>query len=212
MLKGQSYHPFEYRTIHPVTQKESWVRGEAVSIMFNGKRATLGYYSNIDILMMQNITDSLTGLHNRRYILERAEQLLESANRYGHPLSFIMFDVDHFKLYNDEFGHVEGDRALAKIGEIVKRATRRVDISGRYGGEEFCVILPNTSIDYGLEVARRIKDFIEKDTSPPELIKPVTVSLGLSEIKKNITLTELIKDADKKLYAAKSAGRNRVVY
>jgi diguanylate cyclase (GGDEF)-like protein/PAS domain S-box-containing protein len=212
MLKGQSHHPFEYRTIHPNTDKERWVRGEAVSIIFNDQRAVLGYYSDIDILMMQNITDSLTGLHNRRYVLERAEQLVETANRYGHPLSIIMLDVDHFKHYNDELGHVEGDKALAKIGEIVKNATRRVDVSGRYGGEEFCVVLPNTSIDYGLEVAQRIKNFVEKKTIPPNLAKPVTVSLGLAEMKKNRSLTELIKDADEKLYAAKSAGRNRVVF
>ncbi len=212
MLKGQSHHPFEYRTIHPNTDKERWVRGEVVSIKFNGQRAVLGYYSDIDILMMQNITDSLTGLHNRRHILERAQQLVESANRYGHPLSLILFDVDHFKNYNDELGHVEGDRALAKIGEIVKSATRRVDISGRYGGEEFCVLLPNTSIDYGLEVAQRIKNSVEKKTAPPNLLKPVTISLGLAEMKKNSTLTDLLRNADEKLYIAKSTGRNRVVY
>lgn len=211
MLKGLSDHPYEFRAIYAGTRAERWVRGEVASTLYNGRRAVLGYYSDIDRLIMQNITDSLTGLHNRRHILERAEHLVESARRYGNPLSLILLDVDHFKQFNDAFGHLEGDKALSEVGKILKHATRKVDIAGRYGGEEFCVVLPNTAMDDGLEVALRIKNAVEENTAPPTLIKPVTVSLGIAEMKRNQTLTQLIKSADERLYAAKAAGRNRVV-
>jgi diguanylate cyclase (GGDEF)-like protein/PAS domain S-box-containing protein len=212
MLKGLTSHPYEFRAIYSGTHAEKWVRGEVASTLFNGKRAVLGYYSDIDRLVVQNITDCLTGLHNRRYVLERAEQLVESANRYGYPLSLIILDVDQFKQYNDTLGHIEGDKALAQIGKVLKNATRKVDIAGRYGGEEFCVLLPNTSLEYGLEVAQRIRVSIEKDTLPPCLARGLTVSLGLAEIQNKNTLTELIQKADEKLYAAKAAGKNRVAY
>jgi diguanylate cyclase (GGDEF)-like protein/PAS domain S-box-containing protein len=212
MLKGLTSHPYEFRAIYSGTHAEKWVRGEVASTVFNGRRAVLGYYSDIDRLIMQNITDSLTGLHNRRYILERAEQFVDSANRYGYPLSLILLDVDQFKHYNDTLGHIEGDRALARIGDVLKNATRKVDIAGRYGGEEFCVLLPNTSLAYGLEVAQRIRTAIEKETKPPCLARGLTVSLGLAEIEKQNTLTDLLQKADGKLYAAKAAGKNRVAY
>ena len=212
MLKGQSVHPFEYRTTGPKDKKERWVRGEVVSTTFNGRRAVLGYYSDIDNLMTQNITDSLTGLYNRRYIFQLAEQMVENSNRYDHPLSFAIFDVDHFKKYNDRYGHMEGDRALAKVGQITRKATRKVDISGRYGGEEFCVILPNTVIDSGARVAKRLKSAIEKETKKPDLASGLTISVGVSQLKPQWSFMDLLNEADGKLYDAKITGRNRVVY
>ena len=212
MLKEKSEHPFEYRTIGPNKKKERWVRGEVVSTTFNGRRAVLGYYSDIDKLMTQNITDSLTGLYNRRYIFQLAEQMVENSNRYDHPLSFAIFDVDHFKDYNDRFGHTEGDKALAKVGQITRTATRKVDISGRYGGEEFCVILPNTLIDSGVRVARRLKGAIEKETKRTDLISGLTISVGVAQLKPRWSFIDLINEADEKLYNAKITGRNRVVF
>ena len=211
MIKGQATFPFEYRTINPKTKKERWVKGEVVSTLFNGKRATLGYYSDIDNLMTQSIMDSLTGLYNRRYILQLAEQLVENAGRYNHALSFIMLDIDHFKEFNDQFGHLEGDKALSIIGGIIKSVIRKVDIPGRYGGEEFCILLPNTMLDDAADVARRIMVSIENGTLNSDLKKNITVSLGLSELKGGMSLKELIKSADDKLYRAKSSGRNQMV-
>ena len=211
MLKGMSTYPFEYRTTHPVTKKDRWVKGEVVSTKYNGQRATLGYYSDIDNLMTQSIMDSLTGLYNRRYILQLAEQMVDNANRYSHALSFIMFDIDYFKEFNDSFGHLEGDKALSKIGYIIKEIIRKVDIPGRYGGEEFCILLPNTSINDAKDVAKRIMVSIEQQTSGSDLAKGITVSLGLSEYKSSMTLNDLIKSADEKLYTAKSLGRNQMV-
>lgn len=211
MLKKQTSYPFEYRTINPNSKEARWVRGEVASTLFNGQRAVLGYYSDIDKLMMQNIKDSLTGLYNRRYILQRAEEIVDYSIRYGTVLSFIMFDVDEFKQYNDSLGHVEGDRALAEVGKIILKTIRTVDIPGRYGGEEFCVILPNTNLDDALEVAQRIRRAIEKKTKPPRLEEGVTVSVGLAESKPKGTLTDLIKNADKNLYAAKTSGKNQIV-
>ena len=211
MLKGKSTYPFEYRTIHPVTKKPRWVRGEVVSTIYDGKRATVGYYSDIDNLMTQSIMDSLTGLYNRRYILQLAEQMVDNANRYHHALSFIMLDVDYFKEFNDTFGHLEGDKALAKIGAILKDIIRKVDIPGRYGGEEFCILLPHTPIDDAKDVAMRIMQSIEHQTAGSDLAKGITVSLGLSQLSDNMTLQNLIKSADDKLYLAKSQGRNQMV-
>jgi diguanylate cyclase (GGDEF)-like protein/PAS domain S-box-containing protein len=212
MLKGRSEHPFEYRTISPKHKKERWVRGEVVSTTFKGNRAVLGYYSDIDKLMIQNITDSLTGLFNRRYIFQLAEQMVDTANRYEHPLSFAIFDVDHFKNYNDRFGHTEGDRALARVGQITRNATRRVDICGRYGGEEFCVILPNTAIDSGVRVAKRLKSAMEKETRETDLISGLTISVGVAQLKPRWTFLDLLNEADARLYDAKITGRNRVVF
>ncbi|MBU4315708.1 MAG: diguanylate cyclase [Proteobacteria bacterium] len=212
MLKGQSTYPFEYRILHPKSRAERWVRGEVVSSLHNGRKSTLGYYSDIDTLMMQNIMDSLTGLYNRRYILQLTEQVLDNASRYNHPLSFIMLDIDHFKTYNDTFGHQEGDKALAKIGAVVKRVIRKVDIPGRYGGEEFCILLPDTPMEDARDVSLRLMHSIENETLDSDLARGLTISLGLSEFKNGMVLADLIRDADKNLYAAKSMGRNRMVY
>ena len=138
--------------------------------------------------------------------------MVENANRYDHPMSFAIFDVDHFKDYNDCYGHTEGDKALAKVGQITRRATRKVDIPGRYGGEEFCVILPNTPIDCGVRVAKRLKCAIEKETKQPDLLSGLTISIGLAQLKPKCTFMDLLNKADEKLYGAKTSGRNRIVY
>jgi diguanylate cyclase (GGDEF)-like protein len=123
-----------------------------------------------------------------------------------------MFDIDFFKPYNDNLGHIEGDRALSLVGRITKDNIRKVDLPGRYGGEEFCVILPETSLDYGIEVAEQVRTSVEKETKPPNLAKGITISLGLAELRENNTLTDLIADADSKLYCAKKSGRNKLAY
>ncbi|MBU4002315.1 MAG: GGDEF domain-containing protein, partial [Proteobacteria bacterium] len=151
-------------------------------------------------------------LYNRRYILQLTEQVLDNAGRYNHPLSFIMLDIDHFKTYNDTYGHQEGDKALAKIGAVVKRVIRKVDIPGRYGGEEFCVLLPETCMKDARDVSLRLMHSIENETLDSDLARGLTISLGLSEFKNGMVLADLIRDADKNLYAAKSMGRNRMVY
>ena len=162
--------------------------------------------------MTQNITDSLTGLYNRRHIFQMAEQMVENSNRYGHPLSFAIFDVDNFKQFNDNFGHIEGDRALAQVGKITRKTTRKSDISGRYGGEEFCVIMPSTTIDSGVRVAERLKGAMEKETQKADLVSGLTISIGIAQLKPKWTFLDLLNKADGKLYDAKIAGRNRVVF
>ncbi|MCJ7622289.1 MAG: sensor domain-containing diguanylate cyclase, partial [Anaerolineaceae bacterium] len=160
------------------------------------------------------ITDSLTGWYNRRYFFELAEIEFERSLRYQHPLSIIIFDLDHFKNVNDEYGHLVGDQVLQTVTRRIQNVLRRPDIWGRYGGEEFIILLPVTDIDPAAQVAERIRAVIADE--PIETEKgalSVTISVGAASIYGQITLMvdSLLDMADQALFAAKSGGRNRVV-
>ncbi len=169
-------------------------------------------------LRLLAITDSLTGLYNRRYFFELAEIEISKSIRYSHPLSVMMFDIDFFKRINDTFGHTAGDMALKTIAEITSRMLRKSDILARYGGEEFIVLLPETSASEASATAERMRKQIENTTLEMEKRQiTVTVSFGISDFfrKKNseaqeIILSEFISTADQALYASKNAGRNKV--
>jgi diguanylate cyclase (GGDEF)-like protein/PAS domain S-box-containing protein len=158
-------------------------------------------------------TDALTGVNNRRHLYELAEHEFEVARRYGHPLSVIMFDLDHFKDINDTFGHALGDRMLESVTRVARSQLRDVDLIGRYGGEEFVVILPVTSAQQAYLVAERIRSGvealrIETDRSPAS----VTLSMGIAEMLHEPlegTVENVIRRADEAMYTAKQAGRNR---
>ncbi len=157
--------------------------------------------------------DGLTGLPNRRYLMERLDQEIHRSGRSGTPLSLIMLDVDHFKAVNDTHGHLTGDEVLIMLADLVRQHLRNSDVCGRYGGEEFCVVLPDTPLEGArlladrlrVEVASRtLRDLDGKSLS-------VTVSLGVAQMAWGQTRTELLDQADQALYQAKQAGRNRVV-
>ncbi|HEY6805515.1 MAG TPA: tetratricopeptide repeat-containing diguanylate cyclase [Pyrinomonadaceae bacterium] len=160
------------------------------------------------------ITDALTGLFNRRQLLELAEREVTLANRYHRTLSLIIFDLDHFKRVNDTFGHVAGDRVLVAISHFVQRTVRKCDIIGRYGGEEFALLLPETSEDKARAMFERIRGSIEEmKIELDEGTTSVTISAGIAEVdhrSRRDTLEQLLDRADKALYAAKAAGRNQV--
>jgi diguanylate cyclase (GGDEF)-like protein len=159
------------------------------------------------------MTDPLTGLFNRRQILQRFEQECERANRGGEGLSCIMLDIDHFKQVNDTFGHQVGDDVLQKIASLSRLTLRAYDDVGRYGGEEFVAILPRTSLDTAQVVAERLRtaietaDIMQKTNGDRHLL---TASLGLSQWKPFDTVDTMIQRADQALYRAKVAGRNRI--
>lgn len=159
------------------------------------------------------ITDDLTGVFNRRYLLELARKELERARRYQHPLSLILFDLDHFKQINDRFGHPMGDITLQKIAHLCRLTIRATDIFGRYGGEEFLIITPETGFQEAMEVAERFRKQVEKFAIETErgTIR-LTISLGIATLKAGtqMSLEELITKTDDALYAAKAQGRNRV--
>lgn len=155
-----------------------------------------------------SVTDPLTGLLNRRYIQERLGEEVNRSDRYGEPLSFLMIDVDEFKSYNDRFGHPEGDEALRVVGSILRQNLRGADVAVRYGGEEFSVLLPATSIDEAEVIAHRIRSHVERTDFPK---RRVTVSIGAATISDQVrTVEDLISAADKALFRAKEMGRNNV--
>ena len=158
-------------------------------------------------------TDELTGLHNRRSLLQRLRFEAARAKRFRSPLSAVMIDLDHFKRINDEHGHAVGDQVLAGVGRLLRESVRVIDIAGRYGGEELCVILPNTPLDGALKFAETLRCKIEAQLHyAGARALPVTASLGVGSFDHmDIADAEsLLRQADAALYRAKHAGRNRV--
>jgi len=163
------------------------------------------------------ITDGLTGLYTRSYFMNNLDREFKHFYRYKSPLSFMMIDIDHFKQINDRFGHQVGYKVLHKISRSFSKIIRETDIIGRYGGEEFGIILPTTDIQGARITATRIRTTIEQDDSlckpPGKLPQQITVSIGLAACPyhKLKNASDLIRAADTALYEAKRAGRNRVV-
>ena len=170
-----------------------------------------------------SIVDGLTKVFVRRHFYERFQEELIRAFRYQFSLSVLMVDVDHFKSYNDKFGHLIGDRTLREVAQVIRDNVRRVDVIGRYGGEEFVVVTPEIKKSEALELAERIRSAIaRRSLHLYDEETHVTVSIGLSSFPEDITkkgitefsesfLQHLIQMADKALYRAKEEGRNRVV-
>lgn len=165
-------------------------------------------------LYKRAITDDLTKLFTRKYIDERLEQEIDRAKRYHRPFSVLIIDLDHFKNINDTYGHSAGDLVLQTVSYILRRRLRDTDVAGRFGGEEFIVILGETEQKGAFQFAERIREEIEQKTIEKEgqLIK-VTASIGLSSYQSRHSeqFRELIEDADSALYQAKENGRNQVI-
>jgi diguanylate cyclase (GGDEF)-like protein len=161
------------------------------------------------------ITDELTGLYNYRHLQTRLDQEVGRAVRYGHAVSLLMIDIDHFKSINDSYGHRAGDVALAEVGEVLCRSVRDVDLVARYGGEEFAVVLPETDGPGAFVVADKIRGAVSKhsfaDDSGVRCCQ-LTVSVGLATLPTHASDKEsLLRESDDALYNAKSGGKNRVM-
>jgi len=153
-----------------------------------------------------SITDDLTSLYNHRYFFKTLESELVRRKRQKTSLSLIMFDLDNFKKFNDSYGHLEGDRVLKRIGEIVSHSIRsNVDSGYRYGGDEFAALLIGATRDQALHIAERIRSTIEEAG-----FEKITVSIGLAEFKENFDLEGFVKSADDAMYIAKHSGGNKV--
>ncbi len=168
----------------------------------------------LKVIREQSRLDDLTGLATHGAFKERVEREFQRATRYRHPLSVLMADVDHFKHYNDNWGHPAGDRLLRLVGRMVAGVLRRVDFGARYGGDEFSVILPETPRSAAGLVAERIRSSIEKHPFPHRQSQPlgrVTVSIGVATYPEDAGAADkLVEAADRFLYQAKADGRNRV--
>lgn len=152
------------------------------------------------------VKDALTGLYNHGYFFDRLDAEIERATRQGHPLSLLLFDVDQFKSYNDRHGHLEGDRVLRTIGNVIRQSTREfVDLGFRYGGDEYCVILPEAEEKEAAVIAERIRREFALNR-----FDQLTLSIGLMEYKKGISARSFIRYTDSMMYKAKRSGGNRV--
>jgi diguanylate cyclase (GGDEF)-like protein len=193
----------------PVRFEELLLRLKKV---LKGRRLTNERNEMMAKLKELGITDGLTKLYNSRHFYSQMEIEIGRADRYNHPLTLLLLDIDLFKNYNDQFGHLEGDKVLHRTGKIIKSCLRRMDTAYRYGGEEFTILLPETPTEEAMTVAERIRSRIEKETFSPQEGKKVsiTISIGVTEYCKDEDLSVFVRRADRAMYLSKKNGRNRV--
>jgi diguanylate cyclase len=170
---------------------------------------------SLEAIRAESLTDPLTGLGNRKYFDRSIETAVRNALANGEPLSLLLFDIDHFKSFNDSYGHLTGDQVLRLVGMSLKQTIKAHDIAARYGGEEFAVLLPKTALRQALSVADQIRRAVMakelKKKSTGEILGRLTISVGVSMLKPDDDTNSLIERADACLYAAKRNGRNRVI-
>jgi diguanylate cyclase (GGDEF)-like protein len=185
--------------------------GDAIYKFLSGSNIESAYHEAIHNMAIQ---DGMTGIHNKRFFLEFLEREIAVANRHGHPLTLVMFDVDHFKKVNDTYGHLAGDAVLKDLAQRIRPRIRREDLFARYGGEEFVCVLPSTPLPGGIVFADQLRQLIEnKPCQFDGQAITFTISLGVTTLHRETGVENeaLIKRADENLYAAKRGGRNRVV-
>jgi diguanylate cyclase (GGDEF)-like protein/PAS domain S-box-containing protein len=161
-----------------------------------------------ELLYRQSITDPLTNIYNRRFFMQMLEQEMERTRRYGKPFSIIMLDLDHFKSVNDRFGHAAGDMVLKSVADMIKGRIRKTDYFARWGGEEFIILLPETSVEDAAGLAEELREQLSSMTLPE--VGRVTASFGVAGYRTSDTIDTILMRADSMLYEAKDAGRNCV--
>lgn len=154
--------------------------------------------------------DVLTELYNRRACQLEIEKIIAASARHGFPVVAVMFDIDHFKNVNDTFGHEAGDEVIKEFGRILRESCRKEDVAGRWGGEEFVMLMPYTNAEEGRQVCERARRLVQA-AAFSNVTGTVTVSAGLSELRNKESLDSLMARVDEALYEAKSSGRNRVI-
>lgn len=177
------------------------------------RRLTQERVHMLEKLKRLSITDGLTQLYNSRYFYNQLKAEIDRTSRYQRPLSLLLLDIDRFKEYNDSYGHLEGDKVLVRLGQVIKYCLRKMDSAYRYGGEEFTVILPETEGDEAATVAERIRASVEEENFIPEKISnpiSITVSVGVTEYHLGEQVAALVQRADQAMYLSKQGGRNRV--
>jgi diguanylate cyclase (GGDEF)-like protein len=185
--------------------------GDAIYKFLAGSNVEQAYHEAIHNMAIQ---DGMTGIHNKRYFSEFLEREIAVCSRHGHPLTLVMFDVDHFKKVNDTHGHLAGDAVLKELAARIRPRIRREDLFARYGGEEFACVLPSTALPGGVVFAEHLRTLIEERPCVFDGVSiPFTISLGVTTLHREtgVDVTGLIRRADENLFAAKRGGRNRVV-
>ena len=168
----------------------------------------------LEAIRMESRVDPLTQLANRKHFDETMNEAIHNSAQRGEPLSLLMVDIDHFKSFNDSFGHTTGDQVLRLVAISLKQNIKGQDLAARYGGEEFAIVLPNTPLMQAVVVAEQLRRIVMakelKKKSTGEIIGRITISIGVASLLDYDTSETLIERADSRLYAAKRAGRNRV--
>jgi diguanylate cyclase (GGDEF)-like protein len=197
--------------IKPVTPLELRIR---LSSMLRIKELTDQLQLANTKLAQLAVTDPLTGLHNRRSLYSQLEREFERSKRYKRPLSLLMMDIDHFKSINDSYGHQTGDRVLRLVADVLRATVRSADVAGRFGGEEFMILAPETGAETVGLLGERIRSTVHAaSVGAGEGVPQVTISIGIAttQLLFATTYEELIHLADDALYRAKHEGRNRTV-
>lgn len=180
-----------------------------LDLLLSRTRTLLEFKAYLDVCEEAAFTDHLTGLANRRRFERQLDREVSRTLRLGHPFCLVMLDIDHFKTLNDTFGHNAGDDAIRAIGRVLREGTRGIDLAARIGGEEFAVLLVETSLERGMDVAERLRVAIREISIPTA--GQVTASFGVAECPSSAqTSTEILKAADSLLYEAKRNGRDQV--
>ncbi len=161
-----------------------------------------------------SIIDDLTQLFNSRHFYNQLQMEIDRIERRDYPLTLLLLDIDDFKIFNDTYGHIEGDQVLVRLGEVIKRCLRKEDSAYRYGGEEFTIILPMTAQEEGAVIAERIRLELKKENFSPDPNNTVhlTVSIGLAQYKKNEDLKAFVKRTDHFMYQGKKSGKNKICF
>ncbi len=193
----------------PVRFEELLLRLKRV---LNERRLNQERIQMLEKLKKLSITDGLTQLFNSRHFYSQLKGEIERFNRYGHMLSLLLLDIDHFKDFNDTFGHLEGDKILVHIGRIIRDCLRKMDTAYRYGGEEFTIILPGTHGEEARIVAERLRSDVaaENFTSGNASKMNITISIGVTQYYQEEVITSFVQRADQAMYQSKQTGRNKV--
>jgi two-component system cell cycle response regulator len=209
ILRGLDLGVNDY-LVRPIDRNELVAR---VRTQLRRKRYADSLRDNVQAAIEMAIIDPLTGLNNRRYLESHLATLLDQAAHKGRPLSLMILDIDHFKAVNDTHGHNAGDEILKSFSSRIRKTVRTADLVCRLGGEEFVVVMPDTSLVVATRIAERVRSVIEAESFPLDEeggAIPVTVSIGLADRGLESNPDALFKRADRALYASKSSGRNRV--
>ena len=222
-MRGQVVIPVRVENVGDMAVLATSTSGEYVSLLSddildalrNHVQSALSNANKYNAIRRQVVTDHLTSLYNRRYFMNRAAEEIEHSLRHQAPLSVLMVDIDHFKAFNDTYGHATGDRVLQTVAQAMQDALRTTDICARHGGEEFAMLLPNTPGENAYYVAERVRRTLS-GTRYTGLGLPadanITISVGVATCPRDATeLETLMELADKAMYRAKAAGRDRVV-
>lgn len=220
-LSGALEHPTEtgssfIRSFHELREGTRDVRSmldQLQSQLISSQDEIENLRAEVDRTRTEAVTDSLTGLLNRKGMDEQLASLMAEATREGQGLSLLICDIDHFKAINDQFGHVFGDRVIRGVGQAIAQTIKNSDVAARYGGEEYVVLLPDTPLQGALVVAENIRRRVEtiriRRNDSEEVKARVTISLGATGWKPGESSADFIARADQALYQAKRGGRNR---